>query len=159
MQRSYSFDKQQFYKALSLLGLSFFLNLIPLVYAFFDSKYTSAGGHYLGIVHWIISNSEIYFLLLSTVFTSFIEYIMTIKNTVNGLIFLNVIYVILLSAVWALVELRLDLINQIMQDFNLKVFLIILVVCAVFFCLINLLLMNLRENTNNEENYRRKKII
>lgn len=155
MRKSLEFDRKQFFKALSLLGLSFFLNLIPLVYSFFNSKYTESY-NYLGFVPWLISNSEIYFLILSTVFTSFIEYIMTMRNTINGLIFFNVIYVILLSAVWAMVELRPDLIGEIMVDFKLEVFLIVLSACAIFFCLINLLLMNLSKKTNNKEDRRKK---
>ncbi len=162
MRKSYEllcrFDKRQFFKAFSLLALSFFLSLIPLLYALLDDMYTSAE-NYKGFFSWAICNSEIYFLLLSTVFTSFIEYIMTIKNTANGLIFFNAAYVILLSAVWAVIELRTDLIEKIMNDFDLKIFLIVLMFCAVGFCLINLFFMNFRESTDNKDIYIRKKII
>ena len=158
MKKRYKFDLQQFLKAISLLVLSICLNLIPLIYAFLNDKYINAC-EYVGFEHWIVSNSEIYVLLLSTVFTSFIEYIMTMKNIINGLIFFNVIYVLLLSAVWGIVELRVDLINEIMKDVSLETFLIVLVVCAVSFCFVNLLLMNLRGSTDTKEIYRRKKII
>lgn len=157
MKTKYIFDWRQFGRAVVLLILGVILNLVPLAYEWMCSKYEPTAD-YTGFFPWISINPEYYFLLLSTVFTSFIEYIITAKSNFISSILINSIFVIATSGVWAMATLKNDILKAFVSDMKSEWLVISCLVYAVILCLGNLIIMNTKTENVGRQYYKNKRV-
>ena len=141
------FDAKQFGQAIGLLVIGTLINLIPLFYGYMEAKSTDNTKD-IELFTWIIENPEIHFLLLSTVFMSFMEYIIGCNYKNNGIIFGNMGYIVVEFAIWALWALREDIVAKILNELPFEYFFYSIIVVSIVFCLINTFVMSRSIDTN-----------
>lgn len=152
------FDMKQLLTAVELLFLGTIINVIPLFYNYLDAKYVFEEQN-TELLTWLMANPEVYFLLLSTVVISFIEYLLTAERKSKGLIWFNFVYIAVVSAIWAFWMLREEFITKIVGNGLTVWHFAVIVILAVAFCVSNLVAMNQLPNINKNQSYAERRII
>ena len=121
-------------KTLFLLLANFSINLMPALYSFVQT-YSEQGINFL---EWAPKSDDVIFLIFSTVFISFIEYVLVGQVRHISIIAVNFFFGSLLYSYWALLRLRPDWI-EVVPNGTLKILLSFFSFVAMVFYLINIL--------------------
>lgn len=152
------FDTRQLGTAFALLFFGTLINAVPLFYDGLDVMLLSQENN-MKFLDWLMANPDVYFVLLSTVIMSFMEYLLTTECKRKGLIYFNFVYVVIILVIWAYLVLKKDYIVNLVANKAFMVCFAVLVTMAFAFCAFNLIAMNQRSSVNKDSLYASKRII
>lgn len=152
------FNIKQLFTAVALLIFGIIINIVPLFYNYMDAKYVLEEKN-IEFSTWLMANPEVYFLLLSSVITSFIEYLLTTDGKSKGLIYFNFVYIAIISAIWAFWKLREDFVVKIVGNKVIASYFVVILILAGVFCSSNIIAMNQLPNINEKKSYIERRII